>query len=375
MKGIVLWAYSECRSTMATYEALCKVSGVRTRMVVLHGRPGEGVAIRVRAGFRANEFADVEKTYIEDDFNKGKSVLAETHGWNHLFCDYQGSALVRRLISMAMQSGGRVGIMTEAPCNMMSGWRRIAKAVFMRTLLPWKVSSVVKGADFFVNYSGDDNGAQRFVRWPKGKIIPFGYFPPPIEGSTCVARGTPQSFHILATGILSRYRGADVLVEALRILKDRGVPYRASITQGGELLAALRLKAKRFDLPIDFLGFVDMQSLVRLYETCSVYVGSGRDEPWGMRLNDALNCGAPLVVSSGMGGRKLVDDLGCGAVFARNDPRCLADVLERMATDPSYYQSYARSAAAARQLVSPTQKAAELWAEISKRPGWGVSCE
>ena len=38
-----------------------------------------------------------------------------------------------------------------------------------------------------------------------------------------------------------------------------------------------------------------------------------------MRLNDALNCGSPLVVSRGMGGVRLVDEYGCGLAFDVGD--------------------------------------------------------
>ena len=104
-------------------------------------------------------------------------------------------------------------------------------------------------------------------------------------------------------------------------------------------------------------GFVDVAELKRLYETCDVFVGAGEREPWGMRLNDALNCGAPLLVSDGMGGRKIVDRTGAGLVFRRMDASDLADKLHLLITN---YGRYAAAAYAAREAFSCRVGAEEM---------------
>jgi glycosyltransferase involved in cell wall biosynthesis len=117
-------------------------------------------------------------------------------------------------------------------------------------------------------------------------------------------------------------------------------------------------------LPLKFVGFIPMEELIALYQSCSVYVAAGRSEPWGMRLNDALNCGAPLVVSRGMGGVKLVDDFYCGLTFAANDYVDLAHKLRRMALDQELYCRCATAAMKAVNEISPEKKAKELIAMI-----------
>jgi glycosyltransferase involved in cell wall biosynthesis len=96
-----------------------------------------------------------------------------------------------------------------------------------------------------------------------------------------------------------------------------------------------------------------MDKLIKLYETCDVYVGSGRAEPWGMRLNDALNCGAPLVVSTGMGGVKIVRDFGCGLVFNNGDANDLALKLQSLIKDEGVYNRCARNVSHAINHCSP----------------------
>ena len=80
-----------------------------------------------------------------------------------------------------------------------------------------------------------------------------------------------------------------------------------------------------------------MGDLIALYEGCSVFVAPGRQEPWGIRVNDALNAGAPTVVSRGMGAVKLIDDYSVGVSFEAGDATDLAWQLRWMATDRSRY--------------------------------------
>lgn len=355
MIGLVIWAYNNCRSTMALYRAIQRQARFPVR-IVLSKDNDEGCAIpklRKHTGFREDEFADVEMTAINGDYARGVRFMDECCGYAHLFCAYQMVPVYRQLIAEANRRGELIFVAGEAPCNMSSGWRWLLKEVYLRFWLRWKVRDVVKVAQKFVCFSGNAYRLASLAGWPKEKIVPFGYFPPPIEGSMCVERKTNKPFVILSTGVLSKYRGSEVLVEALKILKDRGVEYRAIITQDGELLPRLKEVVQRYDLPVDLPGFLPMADLIRLYETCSVYVAAGRSEPWGMRLNDALNCGSPMIVSSGMGGVKLVDDYGCGLSCRANDPDDLARQLETMALDNRKYAEIAHRAAQAAAWISP----------------------
>ncbi len=352
---------------MGLYDALIKQINVPVVVALWFYRP-EGCSSdsRVRIGFSPNEFAHIATVPVGEDYEQGLKLLDEHPGCAHIFTVYQGSAVWRKLIAEAHRRGEKVIIACESPCNMEKGWRRIAKEFYLRCFLRWKVRDAIKATECFVNYSGNDDKYARIIGWPRAKIIPFGYFPPPIQGTRCVKRNSSRPFTILATGALSEYRGADVLVEALRILKARGVEYTATITQRGELLASLKAKARQYGLPIDFPEFVEMPKLIRLYESCSVYVGSGRREPWGMRLNDALNCGAPIVVSRGMGGVKMVDDYGCGLAFRNGDAVDLADKLEQLAKDDAVYASCAERAVDAAEQCQPCNKAKKML-EIIRR--------
>lgn len=368
MKGLLVWAQSSCRSQMALYRELGRAFGIPVEVAVWFYRKDQSqIDNRTALGFCDNEFQDMKILKVGEDFIKAKEILDEHRGWAHFCCNYQGSEVFRRVLLIAKQRGECVAIGSESPCNMFSGWKRIAKEVYFRTLLPYRLRKQIKEASFFVNYSGDDDKIAKVIGWPMDKIVPFGYFPPPLPGTRCIRRSGNKPFEILITGELSWHRGSDIAFRAFSLLSRKGIPYHATITQKGPLLALLQKEVVRLGLPVDFVGFLPMDDLHKAYESCSVYIGAGRHEPWGMRLNDALNCGAPLVVSRGMGGVKMVDEYGCGLAFENENAQDLADKLERLATDMELYERCAANAVLAAKECSPQRKAEWLAAEMNRR--------
>ena len=361
MKGLVIWAQSACRSTMGLYDEVARQIGVPVAIALwfYHKETGESDNRSV-IGFNPNEFSHVQTIPVGEDYDRGHKLLCDCAGYDHYFAVYQNSPVWQRLILKAKQAGVRVFIGSESPCNMSSGYRYVLKEMYLRTVLKYKIRRVVSAADKFINYSGNDDKYALLAGWQKNKIVPFGYFPPGLEGSHFVERVTNKPFVILATGELSAYRGADILMDSLVLLKKRGIDYRAVVTQNGELLPSLKRLTRKYDLPVDFPGFVPMPKLISLYENCTVYVAAGRHEPWGMRLNDALNCGAPLLVSRGMGGVKMVDDYGCGLSFKNNDARDLADKLFLLASDISLYKKISNNVKNAVENCSPRAMAIKL---------------
>ena len=361
MKGLIIWAQSSCRSTMGLYGEVAKQIGVPVVIALwfYHTKSGQSDNRSV-IGLNPNEFAHIPTIPIGEDLARGLKLLDDYAGYDHYFAVYQNSQVWRHLIVEAKERGARVFVGSESPCNMSRGIRYLLKEFYLRYVLKYRICDVVSTAEKFINYSGADDKYALLAGWPKQKIVSFGYFPPPLEGSHFVERVTNTPFVILATGEMSKYRGADVLMNALVLLKKKGVPYKAVITQTGELLPALKRQAESHDLPVEFTGFIPMPDLIALYEQCTVYVAAGRHEPWGMRLNDALNCGAPLVVSSGMGGVKMVDDYGCGLSFKNQDAIDLADKLHLLATDFCAYQNIAGNVRNAMENCSPCIMAKKL---------------
>lgn len=362
MKGLIIWAYSECRSMMGLY---CMIQRHATFPVVIasyHHHTFKGYcSVRTTTGFSVNEFSDIQVIPVGEDWEVGKRILDEHPGYSHLFAVYQGAPNFIRVMKEIKHRGEKFGCICESPCNMSNGLRGFLKKNFyLKHVLPRKVKYVVDNAEFFFNLSGDSSVMARSIGWPDYKINPWGYFSPPIPGSKLIKRTCGSEFTILVSGAMTWHRAPDVVINAMRLLSKWGVRYKGIFTQKGPMLDRLKNTVAEYGLPVDFVGLLPMDQMIKLYETCSVYVAAGRSEPWGMRLNDALQCGSPIVVSRGMGGAKLVDDYGCGRAFYSEDYVGLAHQLKRLAEDRDLYESIALRAYDSALLISPEKKAKEL---------------
>lgn len=362
---IIFWAHSYCRSTLKFYSELARVIG---RQCVIYTWI-ESLDLRTDVGFSNNEFDSIEIKHIGDDRDKAFKLLNLHQTDYNIFCAYQASPLQRSLIAKLISEKRHYGIISEAPCNMDKYPKHIIKTIYFNAILPIKLHKVIKNADFMLNFSGYYEDALNRLGWSQKQIISAGYFPPPVPGSKFMRRNEYnwKNFSILLTGLHQWHRSPWLLIEALGILKKKGLIPKCYITQNGPYLDYIKDLAKKYGLNnVEFLGFVKMDKLIELYETCSVYVGTGNYEPWGMRLNDVLLCGSPLIVNRGMGGCKIVDDYGCGLTFDKNDANGLANAIERMITDQKFYLQAANNAITAAKEISP-ENAASKYGNIIKR--------
>lgn len=335
MVGLVVWAHSFCRSTLAFYEGLASAYNVPLKIFIWK----QDTSKRDAVGYANNEFSHIDYRFILNDRIGAIDLLDCYKEWHHIFGTYQKGELFREILLRAKKLGCRAAVASEAPCNMEPPLRSIIKSIYLSTVLKYEVRKQINSSDFIINFSGDDDIKLRSIGWQKINIINCGYYSPPLLKSAFSLRDTENwsNFTILMTGRLEWHRNPMVLLKAMRILKLKGVSSKAIITQDGPLLERVRRYVNKHKLSVILKGFVTYDELLHLYQTCSCFVASGRSEPWGIRVNDALHCGSPLVVSEGMGAKKIVKDYGCGLVFSNNNPDDLANKLEYLITDKPRY--------------------------------------
>ena len=356
MNGLFVWSHSLCRSTLAFYEELAKSFGAPLKVV------GWRVSHRQDIGFSDQEFGHLDVTFVGDDFAVARRLLERHRTWHHLFGTYQRGKVFRRMLLEVARSGCRVGVASEAPCNMTPPPLRALKQIYIETAVPFIVREQVRAADFIINLSGDDSASLRRLGWPARKIIPCGYYPPSLPNTAFVERSVRhwEDFTILMTGKHEWHRDPLVLIDAIRLLASAGVRVRAIVTQAGPLTPEIRRRIDEYSLPIELVGMVSSEEVMRLYQSCSCFVATGRAEPWGIRVNDALHCGAPLVVSDGMGAVKIIQDFGSGRRFPAGDAAALAKILRLWVEDREDYLRAARQVRQASEACMPRPKAGEV---------------
>lgn len=131
-------------------------------------------------------------------------------------------------------------------------------------------------------------------------------------------------------------KGTDTLLEALARLRSRGIPFRAMLVGGGELLHVDRRTAAKLGLGVS-CSIPGVVSDIRPYlALADVYVlPSRREQSGSLALIEAMGAGRAIVASSCDGIPEDVTD-GVDAILTPpGDVVALAAALERCLLDPS----------------------------------------
>ena len=152
----------------------------------------------------------------------------------------------------------------------------------------------------------------------------------------------PRRFTITSIGRLVEKKGFDVLIDACRILADRGVDFECLIVGDGPLANPLIRQVHRLGLQKQVLvsGQAIMQEdLRRLLNYSDVYaqpcVWSKDNDVDGTprTLLEAMACGVPSVATRLAGIPDMIESERSGLLVKPNDARGLADALLRLIAD------------------------------------------
>ena len=154
-----------------------------------------------------------------------------------------------------------------------------------------------------------------------------------------------RSVDLVFLGRLVSDKGADVLLDALRILADSGPVPRLTVVGDGPDRAALEAQARRLGVAdtVSFLGSRSGEELVGILNRHRILVAPSRyREPFGIVALEGIACGCVVVGSRGGGLKEAIGP--CGRVFTNGDPADLARVLRELMQDPGSMAQCMRSA-------------------------------
>jgi len=145
----------------------------------------------------------------------------------------------------------------------------------------------------------------------------------------------PEPGTILYIGRVKKYKGIQHLLEALRLLADRGVQARLQVVGSGDYLPGLKSISRHLGLEdrVGFTGFVPLERKLRELRMAWVAALPSEKEGWGLTVIEANACGTPVVASDSDGLRDSVRDGVTGLLVPHADPPALADALQRVLTD------------------------------------------
>jgi glycosyltransferase involved in cell wall biosynthesis len=148
-------------------------------------------------------------------------------------------------------------------------------------------------------------------------------------------RGTPR---LLFLSRIHPKKGVEVLLRALRILKDQGIAVCCLIAGSGDVdyVASLRALAVSLGLSMEechFIGPITGSLKLSLYQSADVFVLPTNQENFGFVFIEALASGLPVVTTRGVDIWPELESSGA-AKIAHGNPESIADSLRGMLASP-----------------------------------------
>ncbi|HHL33389.1 MAG TPA: glycosyltransferase [Desulfobulbaceae bacterium] len=144
---------------------------------------------------------------------------------------------------------------------------------------------------------------------------------------------------ILTVGkINDRKRSSDIIEAAKLLESDKTFQFSIKfvVAGNGNKMEELREEAKKMELPVKFLGFINVDRLPDIYAAADIILHPSSKDPHPLVMSEAACVGLPLVVSDRVGAVGVADIARPGEntlVFPCGDVPALAKAIKRLAED------------------------------------------
>lgn len=171
-------------------------------------------------------------------------------------------------------------------------------------------------------------------RWDRFHVVHCGIDPSHFVPEA--RRADPGPVDVLCVGRLVPEKGQAVLLEALRLLDERGVDAHVTFVGDGPRRQALEAIAERSGLGdrTTFTGAVSQDEIRAWYGKADVFCLPSFAEGVPVVLMEAMACGIPVVTTRITGVPELVEDGVAGLLVAPGRADLLADAVAELAADP-----------------------------------------
>ena len=246
-----------------------------------------------------------------------------------------------------------VGLLMARLLNVPFSFSAHARDIYVRpgAALPWKI----RQATFVVACT--EHGRERLLKLapgtPSNKIVTIhhGVFPETFNAAK------PEPDFVLAIGRLVPKKGFHVLVDACRILKERGTTVQTAIVGNGPEADRLKEQTERFGLAdrVAWLGEKTFDELSPSFQRARMLVLPSVEAPDGDRdgianvLIEAMAQGVPVIATTASAASEAIEDGIQGFLIPPENSVALADRMERLLRTPDLA---ARMGQAGRQRVA-----------------------
>lgn len=144
-----------------------------------------------------------------------------------------------------------------------------------------------------------------------------------------------------------RYKGLDILLKALAIVRKEMPDVKLKVGGAGGLLASYKDMAEGLGLAknVEFLGFIPDEALPEQYHRCRAFVlpsVSGEQEGFGMVLLEAMASAKPVISTDIVGVADDVKRYDAGRIVKTGDEKALAQAILDVLSDEGQAEEMGR---------------------------------
>lgn len=381
---IAVWWSLPCKATAGIFRELANIPNISVDIYLLHDISEE----RKILGWQFPEYGEASVLLLPEDKEAQNKFLDEfcynsyqLHLLNSAYMWPQFNYVIDRLIEKEI----KFGILTEAPFNAFKGAKRFLKMIYTRTLLIFRVQRRAKYAAFVCSLSGEALDARANLErmgFDAENIYRFGYFTEQSKNSREIEKPLNSPILFLCVGYITENKGQLILVEALRQLRARTpILFKCVITGFGPIMERIKeyIHLYKMEDIVELTGPVPDHDLLELYNNADIFLAPGIEEPWGIRINEAIQAGIPVVMSDRIGAAELLVASHGGEIFESGNISSLVKTLESILNSPSRIGGYQNNLIHYRPRIHPREAAKYLNAVIEHvlvdgpkpgKPGW-----
>jgi len=179
-------------------------------------------------------------------------------------------------------------------------------------------------------------------------------------------------FKFLCVARLVEKKGHPVLIEACRLLRDRGLEFECWLVGKGKQRGTINrlIREKGLQQVVKLLGPHSQNEVLQRYHRAHAYVlpcvigPDGNRDGLPVSIVEALACGLPVVTTPMTGNPEVVKTGYNGVLVPFNRPQALAETMERLIQDQSNYEHLRMNARASVKAYFDFKKTSRALAEL-----------
>jgi glycosyltransferase involved in cell wall biosynthesis len=139
-------------------------------------------------------------------------------------------------------------------------------------------------------------------------------------------------------------KGFDIFINALAILKEKNIPFKAVLAGGGEEAAALQSLAalKGLGPQLAFTGWAENKEA--FFNQLDMFCLPSHHEPFGIVLLEAMAYKLPVITTNSEGPSEIIEHRINGLITPRGDAQSLADAFAALIKDREHARLLAKHA-------------------------------